>query len=314
MGPYGEVTDPPTTPEPTTQKSILPAYLSIESEEIDSSEHGGPPGRVPTTCPCGTANKQLNKIIGGEEAGVNEFPFAVMLTIKGRYAPFCGGSIITARHVITAAHCVVGLRDWVTIAVRMGDHNFNEENAPHSKTVDVSEIIVHEKYSEHHNYDIALLVLNETIKFNRFVFPVCIPAKQLSLDRQYLKAMGWGRTGWTKENGLSIYLKKMNVRAVPLSECARFTSADASDPHQLCTYGKRRGLGKGDSGGPVVWLDKDTNRYTIVGLPSFVYPFLTQNYKPDVTADVSSFLPWIHEKLKSKSIKCNTVINSNCAS
>ena len=43
------------------------------------------------------------KIIGGENADPHQFPFQVALTYYDYF--FCGGSLITRKHVLTAAHC-----------------------------------------------------------------------------------------------------------------------------------------------------------------------------------------------------------------
>ena len=45
-------------------------------------------------------------IVGGWEALPNEFPYLVSLLWFGSH--FCGGSIASSRHIITAAHCVEG--------------------------------------------------------------------------------------------------------------------------------------------------------------------------------------------------------------
>nr|ATU82478.1 venom S1 protease 10 [Lethocerus distinctifemur] len=272
--------------------------MTVPSEEVDSSEHGGPPGPVPTTCPCGMANKNMPRIIAGEEAKENEFPWAAILTwrVEG-VSQFCGGSLITSAHVLTAAHCVVS-KPSSSVSVILGDHDYTRESSPYRKRVDVKEIVIHEKYSLYKHYDIALLVLEQEVQLTRFISLVCLPSRLLNLDHQYLTAMGWGRVGWTDKDYPSVFLKKMRVRAVPLEECSHYASVNTTDPHQLCTYGSRKGLGQGDSGGPVVWRDPDINRYTIVGLPSFVYPFVHQNLLPDVCTDVSTLLSWIHSNLE----------------
>merc|ERR1712198_485117 len=48
----------------------------------------------------------LNKIVGGEEAEPNQWPWIVALFIDNAW--FCGGSLISENWVMTAAHCVDG--------------------------------------------------------------------------------------------------------------------------------------------------------------------------------------------------------------
>lgn len=44
------------------------------------------------------------RIVGGEEVDIEDFPYQVSLTDEGR--GFCGGSIYDNYHIITAGHCV----------------------------------------------------------------------------------------------------------------------------------------------------------------------------------------------------------------
>nr|ATU82485.1 venom S1 protease with CUB domain 7 [Lethocerus distinctifemur] len=277
---------PSTTTEPP---------LAVGSLEIDSSEHGGPMGPKSTNCSCGWANKEIKKVIGGKETAINEFPFNVALKDAGQRFPFCGGSIITPYHVLTCAHCVYK-RKSQRITVTVGDHDWTKDNETnYTKSIDVIHMELHSGYAGNEpNFDIAILVLLEKIEFNRFVGPACLPNRQLHLEGEQVKVIGWGRT--TPYGFGSPFLKKVNVRVIPLRECARsFPShVNLTDPHLLCTYSKMKGIGLGDSGGPVVWLDPETNRYTVVGLPALVqlYPG-DYHFSPDMSTDVSSYLGWI---------------------
>lgn len=55
---------------------------------------------------CGIANK---RIVGGEQTEISHFPWQAGLVRKGGSQPFCGGSLINSKYVLTAAHCVKGL-------------------------------------------------------------------------------------------------------------------------------------------------------------------------------------------------------------
>ena len=46
----------------------------------------------------------MTKILNGRVARKNKYPFMAALMNRGQF--FCGGSLITNRHVLTAAHCV----------------------------------------------------------------------------------------------------------------------------------------------------------------------------------------------------------------
>jgi trypsin len=64
-----------------------------------------------------TGLDQPTRIIGGEDAELGDFPYVVSLQDKGSH--FCTGSLIDAKTVLTAAHCVEGI-DPLTDTVRAG--------------------------------------------------------------------------------------------------------------------------------------------------------------------------------------------------
>ena len=44
------------------------------------------------------------RIVGGSDASQGEFPWMVSITRRGGH--FCGGTLITKNHVLTAGHCI----------------------------------------------------------------------------------------------------------------------------------------------------------------------------------------------------------------
>merc|ERR1739836_157566 len=59
----------------------------------------------PSNCTCGKANKKT-KIVNGVETEEHEYPWQVGLTFGStNYYASCGGSIISNKNILTAAHC-----------------------------------------------------------------------------------------------------------------------------------------------------------------------------------------------------------------
>ncbi|KAL1130276.1 hypothetical protein AAG570_013214 [Ranatra chinensis] len=251
-------------------------------EDIDSSEFGVVSGPKKTSCPCGWANKDNKRVIGGTETGVNEYPFMAGLMSRRYKTVLCGGSIITAYHVLTAAHCTEPMKEAKKeMAVVVGDHDLiKRTETTATKIINVKESIEHENYWKlGHPNDIAILVLEEKIEFNSLVGRVC-----------------WGRT--TPEGHGSNVLLKTNLRVVPTAECNTKLpiKLPLDIPRVFCAFEKNKDSCKGDSGGPLVWLDRATNRYVQVGLVSWGMSCSAD--KPSVNTNVAFYLDWIREKIK----------------
>ena len=132
-------------------------------------------------CVCGPiADSTRNRIVNGEEATPHEFPWIVSMIFPDGYW-FCGGTILTEDYVVTASHCVDGMKPNAAL-IRIGDHDNDDPNDTdyHEKqTIKIKKIIMHSKYDPNTvNNDIALLKLGTKIDFKKFggtVAPICLP-------------------------------------------------------------------------------------------------------------------------------------------
>ncbi|KAL4085055.1 hypothetical protein QTP88_027893 [Uroleucon formosanum] len=126
--------------------------------------------------PCGTQSEQgvaFTNIVGGEEARENEFNWMVL--IKKINCKFCGGTLITKKHVLTAANSVLNFTS-EDLTVTIGEYD---------RTVDTSRKSVHnvDQIYLHPNYvdgtkdnDIAILELREPVSTdNSWVGFGCLP-------------------------------------------------------------------------------------------------------------------------------------------
>ncbi|KAK9499748.1 hypothetical protein O3M35_002730 [Rhynocoris fuscipes] len=272
-------------------------YENAVSEEVDSSEHGVTPGSRKTSCKCGWANKNLARVVNGEETRVNEFPWMVHLLVRfetdqGSFDSTCGASIVTPRHIITAAHCVAAgekVQRPENIKMILGKHDSTKPTGK-EVTVNAEKVFVPKLYLEKGlaYHDFAVIFTKQTIEFNDIIGPICIEPTELPVTNRQAVIMGWGVT---EEGGTSKYLRKGKVRVMDLNVCGDENTHD----WDVCTATEPRSFCSGDSGGPVVWLDKETNRYTQLSLVS---RGLCIGKRPSISTKIAYFYGYLQEVIK----------------
>src|SRR4051794_35950381 len=105
------------------------------------------------------------RIVGGDRAEKNAWPWQVVLYIKdkrGTFAMSCGGSLIQQGWVLTAAHCVNSLApgDYAIVEGTSHIDSVLQKKGPGRK-VGIRRVVRHEGYNaQTHENDIALLELD----------------------------------------------------------------------------------------------------------------------------------------------------------
>jgi secreted trypsin-like serine protease len=220
----------------------------------------------------------------------------------------CGGSLISERYILTAAHCSAVARLQPIIA-RLGSLNIkNPEVDPDNYgdvlDVNIESVILHPNYVSFKNYDdIALVHLTEVVKFNGNLHPACLNSDISDiLPSTELIITGWGKVN-TNDDTRSPFLLKTNLTVVNLSECnsslSKFFGRKLPTGLNLghfCAYDPN-GLSdacQGDSGGPIQIIDNITDDRAmpiIVGITSFGIACGTK--LPSIYARVAFYLDWI---------------------
>nr|AQM58424.1 venom s1 protease with cub domain 1 [Pristhesancus plagipennis] len=260
----------------------------------DSSEHGGPAGQKGTTCRCGWANKSNKRVLYGEEASPNEFPWMVALQarVSGGIAS-CGGSIVTKRHVITAAHCVIDLYgdrstiDAADLTVITGAHDLRRRSpAKHYAEYAVQKVYVRPEFPAQLTHDFAIVVLKKDIKFSDAVGPICLSPSSVYEANKRITIMGWGTS---EKYFASPMLIKGKTTMINRNQCR-------IKPWEICTRTDPVATCSGDSGGPLVVIDQDTNRYFQASLVSYGHPDCVST--PSVSTDVAYFYKYLEGIIK----------------
>jgi secreted trypsin-like serine protease len=278
---------------------------------------------VPGSGKCGTGYE--NRIFGGMETEIDEFPWLVLLefqqTKTGRRTFGCGGVLLNEKYVLTAAHCTeaglppgyslvsVRLGEWDTTTAKDCDDSFANEEVCNDPPVDISiaEKIPHEGYNrdDKHNYnDIAILRLSRPVQYTEFISPICLPSTQelkgINHFGEKMIVAGWGRTEKSKKSDRKL---KVEVDGVDLNTCKRTYNTIGVNlkPTQFCAGGvEGEDSCQGDSGGPLMTRTKGSKPYWyITGVVSFGPADCGKRNWPGVYTKVDQYIDWINSKIRA---------------
>ncbi|XP_064463757.1 proclotting enzyme-like [Ornithodoros turicata] len=307
----------PTTPSPvptrrtrrpTAKKTPQSPRLQPPVANIEEGPRiAGYPGFLPANC--GKSNVTGGRIVGGRESVPGSWPWMVAIYIKSGdvNSAACGGALVTSRHIVTAAHCVVAGRRTRNLppsvfTARLGDHNLvrSDDNA---QPVDVQVIGV-ERHADYEprtfKNDIAVLTLEKPVTFNKFVRPVCLPfgddLGSRNLTGYHGFVAGWGDTAFNGD--YSDVLREAQIRIWDEPKCKEAFKKEVpiSDVYLCAGDGEgRKDACRGDSGGPFVLPNK--GRFYLIGVVSFGKRCATVGY-PGVYTRVTKFMPWILERIQ----------------
>ncbi|XP_076239133.1 venom serine protease Bi-VSP [Calliopsis andreniformis] len=255
---------------------------------------------------CGFNNASHTKVVGGSPAQLGAWPWIVALGYRSKQNPLqpawrCGGSLISSRHVLTAAHCAY--RDDLFV-VRIGDLNLKrDDDGAHPVQVEIQAKMIHPGYRENaYVNDIAVLRLAEEVPFSEHLYPICLPVDDSLRTRDFYRTYpfiaGWGAIetkGPASENLLETQLPVVSNQACK-DAYSNFPVA-VIDNRVLCAGYARGGKDacQGDSGGPLMFPQKTT--FYQIGVVSYGYKCAEPGY-PGVYTRVTEYLDFITSALQ----------------
>ncbi|KAJ6647071.1 Venom serine protease 34 [Pseudolycoriella hygida] len=245
------------------------------------------------TFPCECGHRKRNRIVGGVQTLVNEFPMVGGLTLKNLPYVFCGATIIAQSFAITAAHCL-RRKNLNYMALLVGDHNYRTaDETRYAALYKLSKVQIHPEYDPVENKnDMALIQTQYAMQFNEAVGAVCLPFRHVDsfekFNNKIVEAVGWGASEFAGPP--SPFLQKVKLNVISNSQCSEAYPEEISSD-QLCTYSYDKDTCQSDSGGPLLYTEPSNNLLYLVGVVSYGRGCATEN--PGVSARVTSYMEWI---------------------
>lgn len=276
-------------------------------------------------------SNSTNRIVGGVSVPAGRYvPYQVSLQYfsrKQEYQHFCGGSILSADRILTAAHCCQGLNPQ-RMSVLAGVKDLNDsENGTRSQVINYE---IHPNYEELRTSDIALITIHPPFELN----DATIAAIKIYNEGFVPGGVKVTLTGWglrlpvqfpflpDSVNYPSV-LQTMTYNTITNRECRYKGITDLTDT-EICAEGFPfkgaclvcekncfmaekflenflKFLNQGDSGGPLVMSTRHgTQQVGIVSYGLFICGVFDV---PDVYTRVSEFNLWLRERMSPNSIK-----------
>ncbi|XP_062558436.1 trypsin 3A1-like [Armigeres subalbatus] len=229
--------------------------------------------------------KSSSRIVGGFPVSIEDVPYQVSLR-NWAGSHMCGGSIISSRWILTAAHCASASSSPM-YTIMAGSTNRKE-----GTVFKLERIIPHPLYNGNTiDYDFSLIELKQDIEFDDTRSAIALPMQDEPLKEGALcRVSGWGDTkNWSESTTL---LRATDVPSVDQDRCSTaYGGFGGITPRMLCAgyWEGGKDACQGDSGGPLASGGK------LVGVVSWGYGCAMEGY-PGVYSRVAAVRDWIQQE------------------
>ncbi|CAL4121835.1 unnamed protein product, partial [Meganyctiphanes norvegica] len=236
-----------------------------------------------------------------------DWPWLAALGIKdgllgAGFHVFCGGTLITKQHVISAAHCFN--RPEVTYditTIRLGEYN-TRKDGDGAQDFSILDLRIGDWNELERKNDIILLKLDRSLaSFTGDIRAACLPynLRHEKFVGQSLTVVGWGK--YSNGNVLNSPIPlRGDVSVVSVNDCQRSYSNSGLniDDQQLCAGTGGTDSCRGDSGGPLNFVDIKSGHFYVVGIVSFGSGRCGSRNHPGVYTRIGSYLNWIEDNIR----------------
>ncbi|KAL1771115.1 serine protease 56 isoform X2 [Sigmodon hispidus] len=235
------------------------------------------------------------RIVGGNMAPSGSWPWLVRLQLGGQ--PLCGGVLVAASWVLTAAHCFVSASNELLWTVTLAEGSQGEQ----AEEVQVNRILPHPKFDPQtfHN-DLALVQLWTPVSPEGPARPVCLPQGSREPPAGTPCAIaGWGAL--FEDGPESEAVREARVPLLSADTCQKALGPGLRPSTMLCAGYLAGGIDscQGDSGGPLTCSEPGPHpREVLFGVTSWG-DGCGEPGKPGVYTRVAVFQDWLQEQMSA---------------
>ncbi|KAK3779724.1 hypothetical protein RRG08_013679 [Elysia crispata] len=279
--------------------SKVSAYLTVEA-----SGHSLECGLAQTQA----GERRSGRISMGHQAAPGSAPWHVILRENKKDTTFCGGSLISADTVLTAAHCVKHFEyifgypfDPMFIQMYIGTNYCDGKNGT---LRELKSYIMHENFNDtHYNNDIAIFKMDRPVPFSKDVMPVCLEKAEFVQELLKPRRIGivTGCGAQYNQGPSTIFLNEIQLPYVARAICEeRAAKVNTTFTSGMFCAGYPRSMRgdacQGDSGGP--YIMQFHGRAIQVGIVSWGVGCDRDNHYGYYT-DLAQYYFWIMDKISN---------------